>query len=547
MKIKITPTRIYIAVLCLIALAAWAANPSFTDFIASQFDTSGNVVKIKSGVLLTNVSEWGPMTASDTITASNGFFSLGTAAGELVLGQGSGTGGIFDYSGATKSNEVVVVNAAGRFVSIPGTSFTNGSPQVWTNDSVAIYPLSPVQSLFLSGVTADWPYSADTNYALFADFTGPTPGQGTAEIQLREKTFPSGAIQSFRIDLTHSGGGAWEAQGAVGLYVINATTNSTVFGQPFTEQSGGIVGIIGEASLSGGDQAQTGEMVGVYGLADGAGINQFGVIGFANSTANIGQTNVGVLGSAGSTSGFSGVYEGGHFEVFGSSTVAPVLEQSVIVVDGRDTGSALITARTNNGTTVMIVSKSGLVTANGFTDNSGTPGSLVAYQGGNRLGATNITTLIQNNFFTNISVTNLTVYDSVVVNTNVTIKGNVTVNNITVTNTVNNFASNYLAGVQTMATNANNTTPDFAVMGSTLSTNNNFKWLPPIHLDTTGKAEQWIITHITNSSGSLITMTAPDNVHVCGGGAMNVTNWTEVRWQYYPPSGPTNCWPSPGY
>jgi len=108
-------------------------------------------------------------------------------------------------------------------------------------------------------------------------------------------------------------------------------------------------------------------------------------------------------------------------------------------------------------------------------------------------------------------------------------------------------ASNYIAGAQGTYTNANNTTPDFNVLSSTLSTNNNFKWLPPTHLDTTGKVEQWIITHVTNSLGSLITMTPPNNVHVCGGGANNCTNWTEVRWQYIPPSGPTNYWVSPGY
>lgn len=106
-----------------------------------------------------------------------------------------------------------------------------------------------------------------------------------------------------------------------------------------------------------------------------------------------------------------------------------------------------------------------------------------------------------------------------------------------------NFVNN---AVVTWATNANNTTPDFAVPTSLLSTNANFTWLAPTHIGGT-KAELWMKTSVTNSSGSLITMTAPANVHVCGAGAMNVTNWTEILWQYFPPSGPTNMFPIPAY
>lgn len=116
-------------------------------------------------------------------------------------------------------------------------------------------------------------------------------------------------------------------------------------------------------------------------------------------------------------------------------------------------------------------------------------------------------------------------------------------NNVWV-NTSSNFNNN---AVWTDATNANNTTPDFAIRTSTLSTNASFTWLLPTHLDGSGKVEQWIKTSVTNSSGSLITMTAPAGCHVCGAGANNVTNWTEILWQYYPPSGPTNYWPIPGY
>lgn len=208
----------------------------------------------------------------------------------------------------------------------------------------------------------------------------------------------------------------------------------------------------------------------------------------------------------------------------------------------------------------------------GFVDGSGTPGGVVAYQGGGRLGSTNrfvgthvgdgsAVTNIPNAGLNNSSVTvNGTAGQISTTAASIALGGSATLS-LSNPNTQNNTfsgnnvfsgnnsqtGSNYIAGAQGIYTNANNTTPDFNVLSSTLKTNANFTWLAPVNLDTSGKVEQWIITHVTNSSGSLITMTAPANVHVCGGGAFNCTNWTEVRWQYVPPSGPTNAWSSPGY
>lgn len=511
---KLTQKQFFIAGLCLIAFVVIAANPSFTDFIASQFDTSGNVVKIKSGVVLTNVSEWGPMTVSDSVTASNGFFSLGTAAGELVLGQGSGTGGIFDYSGATKSNQLVITDGAGRFISTNDISgLVPSSPQVWTNNS-------SLGSIYIPALHITDP--AASNVVVIgvaeAEIDSYIQGWWSPQAALFTSAITNNVGQDQAIAVESSGDTTGPANNVRGIGVISVA-------RPTSNSSGSATGIeVNVAAIGNKDLG-----------------NVFGVV--SRTTGNDG---TGTLTNA--YQFYAEVPDEGH---------GPILNAYGLYV-GDQSGPNITNAWSVFTAGSSPSSFGGVVTANGFTDASGTPGSLVAYQGGNRLGPTNATfvTIIDTTYFTNnlSYITNLfTTYitNNLAYITNLfssyTTNNTSYITNLNVFTTVNNFASNYIAGVDTMATNANNTTPDFAVMGSTLSTNNNFKWLPPTHLDTTGKAEQWIITHITNSLGTLITMTAPDNVHVCGGGAMNVTNWTEIRWQYYPPSGPTNCWPSPGY
>lgn len=120
------------------------------------------------------------------------------------------------------------------------------------------------------------------------------------------------------------------------------------------------------------------------------------------------------------------------------------------------------------------------------------------------------------------------------------------IGNNTWTASSSNFLNN---AVWTYATNANNTTPDFAVLCSTLATNNNFTWLLPTHLDASGKAEQWIKTAVTNQagSGSPILQAFPGGIAVNGSASLYVTNWAEQLWEFQPPSGPTNVYPLPGH
>jgi len=48
---------LYAGLLCLIALAVWAANPSFSDFLGSQFaTTSNNKIAIKASAAITNAA-----------------------------------------------------------------------------------------------------------------------------------------------------------------------------------------------------------------------------------------------------------------------------------------------------------------------------------------------------------------------------------------------------------------------------------------------------------------------------------------------------------
>lgn len=61
---------------CLIAFAVWAANPSFSDFLTTQFGVSGNRVAIKSGANITNAVLSGlyPGVTNVTLaTDANGF------------------------------------------------------------------------------------------------------------------------------------------------------------------------------------------------------------------------------------------------------------------------------------------------------------------------------------------------------------------------------------------------------------------------------------------------------------------------------------------
>lgn len=90
---------LFAGALCLIALAVWAANPSFSDFLTSQFaTTSGNKVAIKSGAVLTNTSTYLPTSGSVdwlydngnvafrvTKSAPGSAVSLGTRTGSLLL------------------------------------------------------------------------------------------------------------------------------------------------------------------------------------------------------------------------------------------------------------------------------------------------------------------------------------------------------------------------------------------------------------------------------------------------------------------------------
>lgn len=133
---------------------------------------------------------------------------------------------------------------------------------------------------------------------------------------------------------------------------------------------------------------------------------------------------------------------------------------------------------------------------------------------------------------------------------------NGTINFLGGTNTgaFTSIGSNYLsqAVVGSMATPTNSGSSvsfDFTKLVSLLTTNNAFVTLGVSGKDTTGKDMQWCTLAVTNSAGlgaAFVTnITFAANTHVIGPTTLNLTNWTELLCEYWPPNGPTNVFVTP--
>jgi hypothetical protein len=88
---------------------------------------------------------------------------------------------------------------------------------------------------------------------------------------------------------------------------------------------------------------------------------------------------------------------------------------------------------------------------------------------------------------------------------------------------------------------------DFTKLVTLATTNSSFVMLGLSGKDSTGKMMQWCMVAVTNNvaagAGSNITFQA--NTHVIGPTANNLTNWTELLCEYWPPNGPTNVFVTP--
>lgn len=213
----------------------------------------------------------------------------------------------------------------------------------------------------------------------------------------------------------------------------------------------------------------------------------------------------------------------------------------------------------NAGTPILSLNGAGILTANGFIDNSGTPGSLVAYQGANQLGPTNIEFVLNNSFITNLYISNLfatnifatnafitNLYSTNAYITNIT-ANKLTVNvinsltnffdNLTVTNGLTNLS---LSASQFVATDANK--KEISTLDGSTLTNLTYKYttnsintgvlvfgkswttnisgnivLGSFTLGDTAAYESMVLW-VTNTGASVFTVTLPSGVNGAGDG-----------------------------
>jgi hypothetical protein len=135
-------------------------------------------------------------------------------------------------------------------------------------------------------------------------------------------------------------------------------------------------------ALAGEGGASSGESVGVLGVTDFSAndVLNYGVVGLTPVAGKSGQTNVAV---AGSTDQASSIAVGGYFEIASGyiNRTNPVFESSVLLLDNRDSGLPLITARTNNGTTVFKLNADGSLSLSGQTNKIADSGTAAIFNG----------------------------------------------------------------------------------------------------------------------------------------------------------------------
>lgn len=98
------------------------------------------------------------------------------------------------------------------------------------------------------------------------------------------------------------------------------------------------------------------------------------------------------------------------------------------------------------------------------------------------------------------------------------------------TGTLTNFSLVFSGGIS-YPTNSNPVTPDFSIPAQLFGTNASFTFLPPINIDPTHLTLQRTTIFVTNSSSSVINVTAPANCAFYG--TMNVTNISVFTFETY--------------
>ncbi len=206
--------------LLLLLLVAIAAVPAFTDFESTQFGVAGNLVRVKSGVVITNAINRGtafqsPGSGVNSLQLGNGAISSGyqsIAIGDNASASASyalsiGSGGV-----VTKSNSVQVGSAA-----VTGTnSIGIGYNAIVAGDRAIALGTESTASHTNAIVIGYGASSTTTNQIMLGRSTETVNVPGTLVI-------PTGAGATKVLTSDASGNASWAAASGGAVVSVNAT------------------------------------------------------------------------------------------------------------------------------------------------------------------------------------------------------------------------------------------------------------------------------------------------------------------------------------
>jgi hypothetical protein len=255
------------------AIMAQAANPSFSDFNANQFDTTGNKVNLKAGAKLTNVflvgfwSSNGVYLGAVTNVNLVGFTLLTNANGTLSIGAPTGGG-----SGNNFDPVFFSTNANGQIVAVRGATVTNETvinqltfqdpggftPWVITNDPsgpqlVIRSPLFGQDYLHFDSATmlVPSPVHFVVQELTSGKVVGVSPANGaliSLTVSNSEANYSSGVTQAIQTQIN----AARVSVSSNGVILVKPATNLNFVGFTLITNANGNVSIGAPASAGGG-------------------------------------------------------------------------------------------------------------------------------------------------------------------------------------------------------------------------------------------------------------------------------------------------------
>ena len=205
-----TPIKILLwtCVACLISLAVYAANPSFTDFNTSDFSTTGNKVRFNPG--MTNY--WTSLAGSGIVT--NGGTGLGNTFTNATLWNGTNNGLAFSSPGSAPGAEQfgVLATASGTNATAVGRGSTSSG-----SGSLALGRIAFATGANSVAMGVNSSASHDNSYVLGQNASSTATHQIMLGTSVDTVVIP-GSLQS-----TASGASLYTASGdATGLNISNS-------------------------------------------------------------------------------------------------------------------------------------------------------------------------------------------------------------------------------------------------------------------------------------------------------------------------------------